>query len=326
MKTLITGGAGFFGHHLVEHLLKNTDWDIIVLDKLSYSSSGLDRLRDIEAFDENRVKLFACDLTKPITEGVIREIGKIDYIYHVAAESHVDNSIDHPVPFVLNNVASTLNILEFARTQDLKLFVNFSTDEVYGPAPEGKAFKEFEYHYPSNPYAASKSAQEAIGIAYSNTYKVPVITTHTMNLIGERQHPEKFVPKVIRAVLNNETITIHADKTKTKAGTRMYIHCRNVADALLHITKLGYKGYDEWNIAGIEEIDNLTLAQKIAEIVGKPLKYEMTDFHSARPGHDLRYALDSSKLIKSGYKYPMNIWQTLETTIKWTINRREDWL
>jgi dTDP-glucose 4,6-dehydratase len=147
-----------------------------------------------------------------------------------------------------------------------------------------------------------------------------------MNIFGERQHPEKFVPMVIRKVLNGETVTIHANKTKTKAGTRFYLHARNLSSALLHIINLGYHGYDEWNIAGLEEVDNLTLAKLIAEYVGKELKYEMVDFHSSRPGHDLRYALDSTKLIGSGYVYPKGFRESLKKTVEWTLNRRGEWL
>ena len=319
-KVLITGGCGFFGHHLIEHIIKNTDWEIIIFDKLSYATNGFDKLRDINVFDDKRIKIFAVDLTLPISEGVIQETGNVDYIYHVAANSHVDNSIVDPVPFVKENVAITLNVMEFAKLVKPELVINFSTDEVYGPAPEGKAFQEFEFHYPSNPYAASKSAQESIGIAYSNTYGVPVINTHTMNLLGERQNAEKFVPLIIKKVLLGESLLIHANRNKTKAGSRCYIHCRNVAAALLHITALGYKGYDEWNIAGEQEIDNLDLAQRIAKIMNKPLKFEMVDFHSSRPGHDLRYALDSSKLFLSGFTYPKTLDDSLGHLVRWTLD------
>lgn len=324
-NVLISGGCGFFGHHLVEHLIKNTDWNITIFDKLSYATSGFDKLRDINVFDDKRIKIFAVDLTLPISEGVLKETGPIDYIFHVAANSHVDNSITNPVPFVIENVKITLNMLEFARIVQPKLFINFSTDEVYGPALDGIFFKEFDFHYPSNPYAASKSAQESIGISYSNTYKVPVINTHTMNLLGERQDPEKFVPLIMKKIIKNEILYIHSNKDKTKAGSRCYIHCRNVAAALLHITNLGYKGYDEWNIAGEQEIDNLDLAQRIARIMDKPLIYEMVDFHSSRPGHDLRYALDSSKLLKSGFSYPKNLDESLKNLVEWTL-KNPKWL
>ncbi len=326
MKCIITGAKGFVATHLIEHLLKNTDWDIIGFDKMGYASLDI---RDIDTYEQykHRLKFYDIDLNLPVPFGIKAEIGEVDYILHLAAESHVDRSIDDPVPFVINNVICTLNILEYARDQkNLKMFVNFSTDEVYGPAPEGKDFKEFEYHHPSNPYAASKSAQEAIGIAYSNTYKVPVITTHTMNIIGERQHPEKFMGKIINAVLRGEELTIHGNKDGTKSGTRYYIHARNLSDALLHIITLGYHGYDEWNIAGLEELSNLELAQRVAKIIGKPLRYRIVDFHSSRPGHDLRYALDSSKLISSGYHYPKTFQDSLEKTVNWTLERKEDYL
>jgi len=329
MKCVITGAKGFVATHLIEHLLKNTDWDIIGFDKMGYASLSNKMIEDIDTYEiyKHRLKFYDIDLNLPVPFGVKEDVGEIDYILHLAAESHVDRSIDDPVPFVMNNVAATLNILEFARDQkDLKMFVNFSTDEVYGPAPEGKDFKEFEYHHPSNPYAASKSAQEAIGIAYSNTYKVPVITTHTMNIIGERQHPEKYMGKIINAVLKGEELTIHGNKDKTRSGTRFYIHARNLSDALLHIIRLGYHGYDEWNIAGLEEISNLELAQRVADVIGKPLRYRIVDFHSSRPGHDLRYALDSSKLINSGYQYPKTLQESLEKTVKWTLERKEDYL
>jgi len=324
MSTIvITGGAGFVGHHFVEHILKNTDWRIVVFDKLTYASNGFDRLRDIEAFDDARVRIFAVDLKQPISEGVAREVGKVDYIVHLAAESHVDHSITDPVPFILNNVAATLTMLEYARAHpELKAFVNFSTDEVYGPAPDGYAFTERDRHHPSNPYSASKSAQEQCGIAYANTYGVPVITTHTMNVIGERQHPEKYVPMVIRKVLEGDVVPIHANADGSRIGSRFYIHARNVADAILHILTLGYHGYEEWNVAGLQEVDNLALAQMIADIIGNPLCYELIDFHSSRPGHDLRYALDSSKLVASGYQYPKSLADSLRKTVEWEMERR----
>jgi len=327
-KVIVTGGRGFVGSHLVEHLLKNTDWDVVVFDKLGYASLSSDRLTDIEIWEreKHRVSFYAIDLNLPVPPIVNREIGHIDYICHLAADSHVDRSIEDPVPFVLNNVRCTMFMLEYARTHpELTMFVNFSTDEVYGPASAGKAFSEFDWHRPSNPYSASKSAQEAVGIAYENTYGVPVVTTHTMNIIGERQHPEKFVPLAITAALEGTTLTIHGD-SKGNAGSRMYLHARNLADALLHIIRLGYHGYDEWNIAGLEEIDNLDMALRIAAIIGKPLKYDIVDFHSSRPGHDLRYALDSSKLLASGYRYPVGFDRSLAKTVIWTVENREKWL
>ena len=333
-KVLITGAAGFVGHHIVEHFLKKTDWEVVVLDRLDYASNGYDRLRDIEVFDTKRVKVFTCDLQQPILEGLDQEIGNIDYIVHAAAGSHVDNSITSPKEFILNNVTNTINMLEFARTRKgLKKFIYFSTDEVYGTAPEGTDFKEGDRFNPGNPYSASKAAAECICYAYANTYKLPIIITNTMNVIGERQHPEKYVPKVIKCVLEGKSLTIHADATKTQAGKRHYIHARNVADAIVFVLKNSNEKLDnidasigKFNIVGEIELDNLQLAQMIAKVIGKPLKYEMVDFHSQRPGHDLRYSLDGTKLAKLGWKPPLDFTTSLDKTINWTLQRKDKWL
>lgn len=348
-RILITGGAGFIGHHIVEHLFKNTDWQIVILDRLSYSSSGLDRLRDIEVMKQlnepgNRVKIFTADFINPIVDGLAQEIGQVDYILHMGAETHVDNSILNPEPFVMSNVLGTMNILNFARTQkNLKAMIYFSTDEVFGPAPEGVNFKDWDRYNSANPYAATKAGGEELCWSYANTYKLPIIITHTMNVFGERQHQEKFIPKVIRQVLNGETVTIHSNEDKTKAGSRYWIHARNVANALIFILDFFYpfprtgpynsaidgtpKLYirDKFNIVGEKEINNLEMARLIAKILDKELKYEMVDFHSSRPGHDLRYALNGSKMERMGWSLPMNFEESLRKTVEWTI-KNDKWL
>ena len=332
-KVILTGANGFVGHHILEHLIKETDWEIYCLDKLSYASSGHDRIRDINVFDDERVKIFTTDLCLPFQEGLVKELGDISYIFHVAADSHVDNSISAPVPFIQNNIDSTLHILEYARQLDnLEKFIYFSTDEVYGSAPVGKYYAEGDRFNCGNPYSASKAAAECICQAYSNTYRMPIIITNTMNVIGQRQHPEKFVPKVIKKVLSGETVTIHSNQEKTKAGSRFYIHARNIADALLHIINNCDENLDNYdsslgrfNIVGEKETDNLQLAQLIAKILGKELKYEMVDFHSQRPGHDLRYAMDGSKMRNLGWIHPIPFEDSLKDTIEWTIERKK-WL
>ena len=332
-KVILTGANGFVGHHILEHFLKKTDWEIYCLDKLSYASSGHDRIRDINVFNDERVKIFTTDLCLSFPEGLIKELGDISYIFHVAAESHVDNSISDPVPFVQNNINSSLHILEYAKSlKNLEKFIYFSTDEVYGSAPVGKNYKEGERFNCGNPYSASKGAAECICQSYANTYGMPIIITNTMNVIGERQHPEKYIPKVVKKVLNGEVVTIHSNKEKTKAGSRFYIHARNIADALLHILNNCDETLDNYdsskgrfNIVGEKETDNLQLAQLIAKILGKELKYEMVDFHSQRPGHDLRYALDGEKMKSIGWTHPVAFEESLENTINWTLDRKE-WL
>ena len=175
MKTIIvTGGCGFIGHHFVEHLYLHTDWNIIILDKLSYASNGLERLRDTGCLHDKRIKVFTNDLVNPLPEGLKQEIGNsVDYIVHMAAETHVDNSIKDPALFIKNNIDSTFNMLEYARSlPNLENFFYFSTDEVFGPALNDTLYEEWDRHKPTNPYSASKSAAEQICIAYENTYKI----------------------------------------------------------------------------------------------------------------------------------------------------------
>jgi dTDP-glucose 4,6-dehydratase len=242
----------------------------------------------------------------------------------MAAETHVDNSIKTPVPFVMNNVSSTLTILEYARgLKQLEAFVYFSTDEVYGPAAHDVAFREWDRHNPTNPYSASKSASENICLSYMNTYKVPLMIVNVMNAFGERQHVEKFIPKVIQSVLTGAEVQIHTDDSM-KPGTRYYIHARNIASAVLFLLKTGKIG-EKYNIVGEKEVNNLEMAQMIAAVVGKPLKYTLVSYHEDRPGHDLAYRLNGDKLNAMGWKIPKTFQESLEKTIRWTLARPE-WL
>ena len=324
-KCLITGGCGFIGHHVVEHFCKNTDFQVVVLDKLSYASKGYDRLRDTGVF--HQIETFCFDLCNPMPPGLFFEMDatEIEVILHIAAETHVDNSIDTPVPFVENNIKSTLHLLEFARRlPKLKNFIYFSTDEVYGSAAEGEAFKEGDPHKPSNPYSASKSAAEMICHSYYNTYGIPLVTMNVMNAFGERQHPEKFIPLCINKIARGEEITIHAYTGSLKAGSRWYIHARNIAAAVPFVLEHGEHG-EKYNVQGEIELDNLEVAQFVAKELGKELKYKMHDNPTSRPGHDLRYALDGEKLATLGWKLPLTFYDSLRRTIRWMV-QNPDWL
>ncbi len=354
MRLLITGGCGFLGHHITEHFLKTTDADIVILDKLSYASSGFDRLRDIDAYDDKRVHVLGCDLSGPIPDGISREIGEIDYVIHAAAETHVDNSIVDPLPFLQSNVLGTHHLLWWLRgVKSLRRAFLVSTDEVYGPAAwDAPGNVETDSFRPANPYAAAKAGGEAIGMAYANTYKLPVTIVNTMNLYGERQSTpvcqEKFMPMVIRRVLLGEKVLIHADPTCTRSGTRFYIHCRNYASALAFLIAADEgPEMEQWSretgvnvtmggqivcpmplkihVAGEREISNLDLAQMIAGFIGRPLNYALVDFHSSRPGHDLRYALDDSKIRRMGWKQPVDIEASLKKTVRWYLSNPK-WL
>jgi dTDP-glucose 4,6-dehydratase len=332
---IITGGMGFIGSHFVEHVHRHTNWNIIIIDKLSYASRGFDRLRSMDILHSPRIQVFTIDLVQPFGEGMKLELSTdkngisidIHYIVHMAADTHVDNSISEPVPFIHNNVMSTVQLLEYARTlPKLEKFFYFSTDEVYGSAPDGIAYKETDRHNPTNPYSASKSAAEQICIAYENTYKVPVIMVNVMNAFGERQHVEKFIPKCIDYIRNGKKMYIHADETCTIPGSRFYIHARNISAAVMFLINNGALG-ELYHITGEKEVTNLEMAQFIASAMNKELIYEMVNFHGDRPGHDTRYALDGSKLAELGWEPPVGFEDSLRRTIQWTLNNSEwlDW-
>jgi len=330
-RALITGGAGFIAHHLIGQVLKNTDWEVITLDRLDYSGN-LNRLHDLmlsfEPEVRKRVKIVHHDLKAELNPLVRFEIGAVDYVLHLAAGSHVDRSIEYPMEFVLDNVVGTCNILEFARSQtNLERFIYFSTDEVFGPAPNGIKYAENDRYNSTNPYSATKAGGEELAVAYENTYGLPIYITHTMNVFGERQHPEKYIPMCIKRIRDGETVTIHSDSTRTIPGSRHYIHAEDVSSAILFL--LNYEGKFEptwgnakcpkFNIVGAEELNNLELAQIIAESQGKELNYELVDFHSSRPGHDLRYALDGDKMKQLGWVPAKSVKERISEVTKWTL-------
>jgi dTDP-glucose 4,6-dehydratase len=234
----------------------------------------------------------------------------------------------------MDNVVGTANILDYARKIDgLERFAYFSTDEVFGPAPPGIYYKENDRYNSTNPYSATKAGAEELVVAFENTYGLPAIITHTMNVFGERQNAEKYIPMVIKKVRDNELVTVHANAEKTVAGSRHYIHAEDVSNALLFLLNYDISNMfpdstgakcQKFNIVGKDEIDNLELAQFIAKVQNKDLNYEMVDFHSQRPGHDLRYSLDGSKMAEMGWT-PKSAYEQLETTINWTL-KNDRWL
>jgi len=278
VRALVTGGAGFIGHHLVDHLLRNTDWDIVVMDRLD-TSGALDRLRDIiTPANKARLSFVFHDLKAAINGHVAAKIEHPDFIFHLAASTHVDRSIDDPMPFILDNVVGTANLLEWARVNDgIQRFLFFGTDEVFGPASPTDAYKEWDRYKSSNPYSASKAGAEELCVAWENTYGMPVIISHCMNCFGERQHPEKFIPKCIRTILQDGAMPI-----------------------------------------GDREIENLDMAGRIARILGRELKWrdagKSRPGHDARYALDGSKMRDMGWMPKTSFEESLE--ETVLWTVK----------
>jgi dTDP-glucose 4,6-dehydratase len=336
-KVLLTGGPGFIGHHVIDLLLERTDWDIVSLDRLDFSGN-LNRIHEIAqkypAVERKRIKSVFHDLKAELNPLTQSFIGKPDIILHLAAASHVDRSITHPMEFIHDNIVGTAHLLEYARKLDsLETFLYFGTDEIFGAAPEGVNYGERDRYNSTNPYSASKAASEELCVAWENTYRMPMMITHTMNAFGERQTPEKFIPLCVDKVNRGEKIWIHSNTERTVAGSRFYIHAADIADALhFLITEkpsvepdFGGARVPKFNIVGKEEVDNLTLAQMIADAQGKELIYEMIDFHTSRPGHDMRYSLSGNLMKSLGWEPKISLTNRIKQVSDWYLDNPK-WL
>ena len=326
-KLLLTGAGGNIGVHFIAHIMHNTDWDIVATDSFRHKGT-FDRITEVCKDHQDwlpRIKIITHDLTAPFTEREVNDMGKITHIIHLASLSDVQDSIDNPVPFIRNNIELELNMLELARKLKPETFIQFSTDEVYGQDDKySDGHPEWDVILPSNPYAASKASQEAIAISYWRTYGVPVIITNTMNNFGEMQSPSKYTAKIQNIVEKGEVVQVHS--VNGEIGTRYYLHSRNAADAVLFILanttptlhKPGSTDMpDRYNIVGDAQIDNLELAKIVARLMGKELKYELVDFHSSQPGHDMHYGLNGKKLSDLGWVPPVDFETSMLNTIKW---------
>jgi dTDP-glucose 4,6-dehydratase len=339
-KIMVTGGCGFIGHHIIDLFLKETDWEIISLDRLDYSGN-LNRLDQVVSQYpkdvRKRVKIVWHDLKAEVSEINRNLLGDVNVILHLAASSHVDRSITHPMEFVMDNTVGTVNLLNYARTlKNLEQFIYFSTDEIFGIAPPGVSYGERDRYNSTNPYSASKAAAEEFCVAYENTYKIPMFITHTMNVFGERQHPEKFIPMCIRKIRDGEKIFIHSDATRTIPGSRYYIHAKDVAEAMLFLLTLntsllekvkipdfGGAKCPKFNIVGKEEINNLEMVRILAEAQNKEPNYELVDFHTSRPGHDLRYALSGDYMRSLGWEPRFSLRERLKEVTDWSLENKE---
>lgn len=337
-RVLLTGAGGAIGCHVLAHLMHNTDWEVVCTDSFNPIHKGyFDR---INRFCRNhpdwppRIKIFWHDLSAPFTDREIEQIGHIDYVINLASRSDVQNSIDDPLPFIRNNTELMLTMLDYAVKAKPEIFLHFSTDEVYGPAPkESSGHPEWDTILPSNPYSASKAMQEALGIAWWRSFGVPLIITNTMNNFGETQAPSKFPAMIQKCLENDLPIKIHAAKSG-EIGTRYYLHSRNSADAILFIlknvkpTSHSHGEIDKptrLNIVGDKQIANDGLVDIIANLMGKTPKKEMVYFHEDNPGHDLHYGLDGSKLKELGWTSPVSFEESMKNTIEWQ-QRNPEWM
>ncbi len=313
MKILVTGGAGFMGSNFIHYLIKKyPEYKIVNLDKLTYSGN-LANLADVEKNPNySFVKGDICD------EKLVQEIIKgVDIIVNYAAETHVDRSILDPSSFIKTDVLGTYTLLESARKNNVGRFIQISTDEVFGSINNGK-FTEDSPFLPNSPYAASKGGGDLLCRSYIVTYNMPLIVTHSCNFFGPFHYPEKFIPLAIINLLQNKKVPIYGDGLNVREWIYTEDHC-NAIDIILHKGKLG----EVYNISSEEEHRNIDVVKKMISFLGKD--ESMIEFVKDRPGHDRRYALDSSKLINElGWKPLFSFDDALQKTINW-FKENEAW-
>lgn len=337
-RLLLTGGGGFVGSHVLLYFLKNTNYEIIVIDSFRHKGtySRLDQVFNEVSQHKNRVKIYNHDLSVPI-DNVLEnkllekelngEYKPINYILNIASNSAVERSITDPVSCLRNNFEIGLNILEFSRRikdKGLEISLLFSTDECFGDASGLlKGHNEWDSMLPSCPYAASKVCQEAMYISYWRSYNLPIVITSCMNIIGKWQDTEKFLPKLVWKLATKQKMEIYADDSG-QIGSRMYIHGKTVGSALDFILKRKSNIYpetdrpDKYNIVGDKELNNLEVAEIVANHLGLPLDYKITLSKSIRPGYDKRYALDGSKLLNLGWKSNISSVESIKEVAEWT--------
>ena len=321
---LITGGAGFIGSHIVKSfVVKYENYFIINLDKLTYASD-LNYLKDIEGNDNYYfLKGDVCDST--LLDNLFNQF-PIDYIIHLAAESHVDNSIKNPINFIHTNILGTVNLLEVARknwanSSKKNLFYNISTDEVYGSLGKHGLFTEKSSYSPNSPYSASKASADHFIRAYGKTYDLPFIISNCSNNFGPHQHFEKLIPLTINCIRNGKNIPIYGKGDSVRDWIYVLDHVEAV-DIIFHYGKIG----DTYNVGSSNEWENLALVEKICDLVdekaGTKNSRDLISFVKDRPGHDMRYAIDSSKIcdeLNWKPKYSMN--KGLSLTIDWYLSK-----
>lgn len=326
---LITGGAGFIGSHVVRHFVKKyPNYTIINLDALTYAGN-LENIIDIES--RANYTFVKGDITDaPFIDALFKQY-LFDGIIHLAAESHVDRSISDPMAFVRTNVIGTCNLLNAAKNTwngnfEGKMFYHISTDEVFGSLDNGGYFTETTSYDPQSPYSASKASSDHFVRAYSNTYKMPVIVSNCSNNYGANQFPEKLIPLAINNIKNNKPIPVYGKGENIRDWLFVEDHVSAI-DTIYHNGKAG----DTYNIGGINEWKNIDLIHKLCEIMddrlgrAKGTSAKLITYVTDRAGHDMRYAIDSSKLMKElDWKPSLQFEEGIAKTVDWYL-ANEEW-
>ena len=316
----VTGGLGFIGSNLIEMLIEQK-YNVINIDKVSYSSN----FYNTNEYKNNKFyKFYKCNIgNKKKIKYLLTKYNPI-CIFNLAAETHVDRSIDAPVNFINSNILDFYNFLEnfklYSNKNKRTKLIHISTDEVYGDIIKGRSNENHKYK-PSSPYAASKAASDLLLYSYIRTFKIPAIITNCSNNYGPKQHPEKLIPKIIFNIINNKILPIYGNGT----NSREWIHVKDHCSALIKVFKRGKLG-ENYNIGSNKNVTNIEITKTIIKIAKKRIKLGKNvriNFVNDRPGHDYRYALSSKKIIeKLNWKPKMNIKKGIMMTVDWYLNNK----
>jgi len=327
---LITGGAGFIGSHVVRLFVnKYPKYKIINLDKLTYAGN-LENLKDIE--NKKNYQFVKGDITDEKLVANLFDEHKIDGVIHLAAESHVDRSITNPMEFITTNIIGTVTLLNVAKTKwanamDGKLFYHISTDEVYGSLGETGFFIETTSYDPQSPYSASKASSDHLVRAYHNTFKLPVVISNCSNNYGPNQFPEKLLPLAINNIKNMKPIPIYGKGENIRDWLYVEDHATAI-DRIFHAGKVG----ETYNIGGDNELQNISLIRQLCQLMDQKLGREkgesekLITYVKDRAGHDLRYAIDASKIKRElNWSPSVTFDEGLEKTVDWYL-KNEEWI
>ncbi len=315
MKLLITGGAGFIGSNFIHYTLKHHKKDEVVnFDKLTYCGN-LENLRDIET--DPRYKFIKGDICDAKLVEKVFQKEKPDFILNFAAETHVDRSIKNPKNFTQKNILGTHTLLEASRKYNIKKFLQISTDEVYGSIKKGK-FKEIDSLLPNSPYAASKAGADLLVRSYYKTFNLPILITRSSNNFGPYQYPEKLIPLFITNILQGKKVPLYGTGLNVRDWIYVLDNCAGI-DIVLRKGKIG----EIYNIGGGNEKTNLEIARIILKELGKDESW--IEYVKDRPGHDFRYALDTRKIMKLGWRPKYSFEKAIKETINWYKMHQEWW-